>query len=183
LTNVAMPDFQMRELPAASPVLGRGEFVREELAAPDLVKGLRQPAWRIKGTITKSAVDTFLFAQFLYPQPLDLQGTDFLVLDSWVPPGQRTPNQLLVILREKEGAEYLASTGRQLGVPGHNRTWLPLSLFRLAGWSHDQNGHLDLSSITEVRIGWGGYIGTEGEKVEFILSLPQTAALKQRVRN
>jgi hypothetical protein len=183
LTNAAMPDLQTHELPAALPVLGRGEFVREELAAPDLVKDLREPAWRIKGTITKSGVDTFLFAQFLYPQSLDLQGTDFLVLDSWVPPGQRTPNQLLVILREKEGAEYLASTGRQLGVPGHNRTWLPLSVFHLAGWSHDQNGHLDLSSITEVRVGWGGYIGTEGEKVEFTLSLPQTAALKQRPPN
>jgi hypothetical protein len=128
-------------------------------------------------------VDTFLFAQFHYPQPLDLQGTDFLVLDSWVPQGQRTPNQLLVILREKEGAEYLASTGRQLGVPGHNRTWLPLSTFRLAGWSHDQNGHLDLSDIAEVRVGWGGYIGTEGEKVEFTVSLPQTAALNQRPAN
>lgn len=183
LTNATMPALQTRELPAASPVLGRGEFVREELAAPNPVKGLQEPAWRIKGTITKSGVDTFLFAQFLYPQPLDLQGTDFLVLDSWVPPGQRTPNQLLVILREKEGAEYLASTGRQLGVPGHNRTWLPLSLFRLAGWSHDQNGHLDLSAITEVRVGWGGYIGTEGEKVEFTVSLPQTAALKQRAPN
>ena len=183
LTNAAMPALQTRELPATSPVLGRGEFVREELAAPEPVKGLREPAWRIKGTITKSGVDTFLFAQFLYPQPLDLQGTDFLVLDSWVPPGQRTPNQLLVILREKEGAEYLASTGRQLGVPGHNRTWLPLGQFMLAGWSHDQNGHLDLSSITEVRVGWGGYIGTEGEKVEFTVSLPQTAALKQRVPN
>jgi hypothetical protein len=183
LTNAAMPDLQTRELPVTSPMLGRGEFVREQLAAPDLVKGLREPAWRIKGTITKSGVDTFLFAQFVYAQPLDLQGTDFLVLDSWVPQGQRTPNQLLVVLREKEGAEYLASTGRQLGVPGHNRTWLPLSQFKLAGWSHDQNGHLDLSSITEVRVGWGGYIGTEGEKVEFTLSLPQTAALKQRVPN
>jgi hypothetical protein len=183
LTNAAMPALQTRELPVASPVLGRGEFVREQLAAPDLVKGLREPAWRVKGTITKSGVDTFLFAQFLYPQSLDLQGTDFLVLDSWVPQGQRTPNQLLVILREKEGAEYLASTGRQLGVPGHNRTWLPLSLFRLAGWSHDQNGHLDLSSITEVRVGWGGYIGAERENVEFTVALPQTAALKQRVRN
>ena len=183
LTNMAMPELHTRELPVTSPVLGRGEFVREELAAPNLGKGLRQPAWRIQGTITKSGVDTFLFAQFLYPQPLDLQGTEFLVLDSWVPPGQRTPNQLLVILREKEGAEYLANTGRQLGVPGHNRSWLPLSIFHLAGWSHDQKGHLDLSAITEVRVGWGGYIGTEGEKVEFTVSLPQTAALKQRAPN
>ncbi len=183
LTNAAMPALQTRELPAAQPVLARGEFVREELSAPDLVKGLREPAWRVKGTITRSGVDTFLFTQFLYPQSLDLQGTEFLVLDSWIPQGQRTPNQLLVVLREKEGAEYLASTGRQLGVPGHNRTWLPLSQFKLAGWSQDQNGHLDLSSITEVRVGWGGYLGAEGEKVEFSLSLPQIATLKRQPPN
>lgn len=183
LTNATMPALQTRELPAAQPVLARGEFVREELSAPDLVKGLREPAWRVKGTITRSGVDTFLFAQFLYPQSLDLQGTEFLVLDSWIPQGQRTPNQLLVVLREKEGAEYLASTGRQLGVPGHNRTWLPLSQFKLAGWSQDQNGHLDLSSITEVRVGWGGYLGAEGEKVEFSLSLPQIATLKRQPPN
>ena len=183
LTNAAMPALEVRDLPAASPVLGRGEFVREELAAAAPLQGTRQPAWRIKGTLTKGGVDTFLFAQFLYPQTLDLHGADFLVLDIWVPQAQRTPNQLLVILHEKEGAEYLANTGRLLGVPGYSRTWLPLSLFRLAGWSHDQNGHLDLSDITELRVGWGGYLGAEGEQVEFSLSTPQTAAVKQRLQH
>jgi hypothetical protein len=42
---------------------------------------------------------------------------------------------------------------------------------------------LDLSSVAEVRIGWGSYIGAEGEKVEFTVALPQTAALKQRPAN
>jgi hypothetical protein len=37
---------------------------------------------------------------------------------------------------------------------------------------------LDLAAITEVRIGWGGYIGTEREKVEFTVALPQTAVAK-----
>jgi hypothetical protein len=183
LTDAALPPLDVRALPAASPVLGRGEFVREELAAPELAKAPPQPAWRIKATLTKGGVDTFLFAQFPYPQTLDLQGADFLVLDTWVPPGQRTPNQLLVILHEKDGADYLANTGRLLGVSGHSRTWLPLSRFQLAGWSHDQNGHLDLSDITELRVGWGGYIGAEGEKVEFSLALPQTAVVKQSSRN
>jgi hypothetical protein len=42
---------------------------------------------------------------------------------------------------------------------------------------------LDLSDTTELRVGWGGYLGTEGEQVEFTLSLPQTAAVKQGNRN
>ena len=58
-----------------------------------------------------------------------------------------------------------------------------MSQFKLAGWSQDQNGHLDLSSITEVRVGWGGYLGAEGEKVEFSLSLPQIATLKRQPPN
>ena len=179
LTDDALPNLIVRTLPEATPLLGRGEFVREDLAAATPAQAARQPAWRVRGTLTKGGVDTFLFVQFLYKQTLDLHEADFLVLDTWVPQSQRTPAQLLVILRDQEGTEYMANTGCLLGVPGYARTWLPLSLFHLAGWSRDNNGHLNLSNITEVRVGWGGYFGAQGEKVEFSLTLPQVATLKQ----
>ena len=177
LTEAALPNLTLRNLPTASPTAVRGEFVREELAPAATGHGA-QPAWRVTGQLARSGVDVFLFASFSYAPPLDARGTDFLVLDAWVPQGQTTRNQLLAILHEKEGADYLASTGCLLGEPGHSRLWLPLSLFQLAGWSHDQDGHLDLSSIAEIRIGWGGYHGTEGEKIEFSLTLPQLGTLE-----
>ena len=116
-----------------------------------------------------------MFVRFPYADGLDLRKAEWLVLDTWVPPAQRTPTQLLVVLRQKNGAEYLASTGRYLGAAGHEQTCLPLSRFQLAGWSNDPNGRLDPSSVTEIRVGWGGYFGSEGEKVEFTLCAPRSA--------
>jgi hypothetical protein len=50
-----------------------------------------------------------------------------------------------------------------------------LTSFRLAGWSKDTDGRLDLEAIRGIRIGWGGYYGAEGEVVEFIVGSPQIA--------
>jgi hypothetical protein len=36
---------------------------------------------------------------------------------------------------------------------------------------------LDLSRVDEVRIGWGGYYGTEGETVEFGMVLPRIGGM------
>jgi hypothetical protein len=30
--------------------------------------------------------------------------------------------------------------------------------------------------VSEIRIGWGGYLGTEGERLEFSAALPQTGS-------
>ena len=65
-----------------------------------------------------------------------------------------------------------------LGAPGRDCTYIPLTRFQLAGWSKDNNGELDLNRVDEVRVGWGGYLGTEGEKVAFSFALPQMGAVK-----
>jgi len=173
IQNDALPGLDLRDLPAVPPRVGRGEFVREELAK-ETHNGNR-PAWRAKAVLTKGNVDTFLFLSFPYTLPQDLRGADCIVLDTWVPTGQRTPTQLLVILHEQSGADYLAGTGRALGAPGHEQTCVSLNRFQLAGWSSDKNGHLDPSSVAEIRIGWGGYLGAEGEQIEFTLAQPRTA--------
>ena len=131
------------------------------------------PAWRMSDTLTKTGVDTFLFARLTYATPLNLKGSEFLVLDSWVPAGQRTGAQILAVLHEKNGADYIAATGRALGAAEYLRVYVPLDRFALAGWSKDPNQQLDLDSISEIRIGWGGYLGAEGEKVQFSVALPQ----------
>jgi hypothetical protein len=129
------------------------------------------------GTLTKGNTDTFLFLSFEYPQTVDLSGAACLSVESWVPEGQRTPARLLVILREKDGGQYLADTGRPLASPGHFQAFVPWSRFAPAGWAKDPDGRLDLANVVALSIGWGGYYGSEGEKVEFHLALPQSARL------
>jgi hypothetical protein len=96
-------------------------------------------------------------------------------LESWVPDGQHAPTQLLVILQEKEGGDFLANTARSLGTPGHERTILPLGLLQLARWSKDADGLLDLSRVSQIRVGWGGYCGSAGQEIEFRLTAPRMA--------
>jgi len=167
------PVLSLRPLPAAEPTTPHGEFVRAELA-PDAAHARPGSAcWQATAVLTKSRVDTFLFAQFQYPEPLDLAAADCLAIETWVPDGQTTPSQLLVILHEAGGGDFIAYTSRSLAAPGRERTFVPLNRFQLAGWSKDADGVLDLSKVAEIRIGWGGYLGTEGERIQFSLALPQ----------
>lgn len=174
LAAAGVPRFARRELLSTSPEIARGEFVREQMEP--MARG-GKPGFRIRGTLTKSQVDTYLFARFFPKQPLDLREADALVFDTSVPEGQRMTGQLLVILHEKGGADYLANTGRLLSAPGTEECWVSPENFQLAGWSTDANGRLDLEEITEVRIGWGGYYGEEGETVEFTVGLPEAATV------
>jgi hypothetical protein len=169
----ALPNLVLRPLPEVQPVVSRGEFVREELSREALPGASGTRPWQVKATLTKGQVDTFLFVRFAYPQSLDLSRTDCLEIETWVPSGQQTPTQLLVILQEKDGGDFLASTPRSLGASGHDRTFIPLSRFQLAGWSKDADGVLDPARVAEIRIGWGGYFGNAGERVVFSLAAPQ----------
>jgi hypothetical protein len=172
-----LPGLTLRPVPAVEPTTPHGEFVRASLA-PDTARGRDgAPAWEIKGAITKSKVDTFQFASFHYPKLLDLGGTDCVVLDTWVPDGQRMPSQVLVILAEEGGEDYIAHSGRSLAAPGHERSYVPLRQFQRAGWSKPGDGVLDLARVRDLRIGWGGYLGTEGEVVRFSLALPQLGSV------
>jgi len=153
-----------------------GEFVRAEVG-PDAAPATKAPVWQASAVLTKGKVDTFLFAQFHYAQPLDWSAADFLALETWVPDGQSTPNQLLVILHEQDGGDFVVETGRSLAAPGHERRSIPLSRFQLAGWSTDADGVLDLKRVTDIRIGWGGYLGTEGEEIQFSVALPQVGSV------
>lgn len=162
--NAASPSFVAKPLPSVKPVVGKGEFVRAELT------GDEKAGWCAAATLTKSRVDTHLFLSCNFAQPLDLSRADGLTLETTVPEKQTTHSQLLVILVQKNGAQYLAGSGRRLDLPGRIRTQVLLSDFSLAGWSKDPGGRLDLSQITAIRVGWGGYFGEEGEKIEFTLN-------------
>jgi len=34
--------------------------------------------------------------------------------------------------------------------------------------------------VSDIRIGWGGYLGVENEKIQFSVSLPQVGAVKAK---
>jgi len=171
LRTGALPSLKLEELPVTDVALAGGEFVRHEWSAagPPGPSAGSTRGWHARATLTKSHVDTFLFVRLAHPPGYDLSGADLLVFESVVPAGQRTPTQLLVILREADGSDYLASTGRALSAPGHSQTFLSLSRFQVAGWSQDENGRLDPATVSEIRIGWGGYLGAQDEVVEFSL--------------
>jgi hypothetical protein len=177
-----LPNLSLRPVPHVEPTTPHGEFVRSELTRDESSSRPEVPAWQATGTLTKGQVDTFLFAQFHYAQPLDFSSADCLAIESWVPPGQKTPSRLLVILHEDGGGDFLADTGRSLSGPAHERSYVPLNRFQHAGWSKDDDGVLDAKRVSDVRIGWGGYLGTEGEKVVFSVALPELGALHQSVR-
>jgi hypothetical protein len=179
LDRGALPSLSLRAVPEAEPTVPHGEFVRAELT-PDVAHARAgSRAWHAAAVLTKAKVDTHLFTQFRYPQPLDLSHADCLAIETWVPEGQTTANRILVILHEVGGGDFLADTGRSMAAPGWDQTLVALNRFKLAGWSRDADGVLDLRKVGEIRIGWGGYTGAEGEKVQFSVALPQVGVLWQ----
>ena len=173
--SAALPNLVQRPVPLVEPTVPHGTYVEATLApAPEVGPG---PAWQATGRLTKGRVDTFLFAQFPFAVPLDLSQADCLVIDTWVPAGQRTPAQLLVILGETGGADFLANTGRSLAAPGYERCFVPLRQFQRAGWSGAGNGAPDLHHVRDLRVGWGGYLGSTRETVRFSVALPEWASL------
>lgn len=171
-----LPGLVFRALEPVTPTLLRGEFVRGELTS---VVGLspNTPAWEATAVLTRGGVDTWLFVQFHFSPPLDLSTADCLALDTWVPEGQSTPNQLLVIMHEEGGGDFFAETGRSLAAPGREQSFVPFARFQLAGWSQDADGELDRTRVSDLRVGWGGYLGREGESVRFRLARPRVGGV------
>ncbi|HPO37319.1 MAG TPA: glycosyl hydrolase [Kiritimatiellia bacterium] len=149
---------------AGRPTIGKGTHVRAELAG-DAAGG-----WRAPATLTRGQVDTHLFVSFPYTQPLDLSGYEGLVLDTAVPAGQRTAAELLVFIQTADGGTYLGRTGRFLNVAGAARAYALFGQF--AAFGNTQKA-LDLTQVTAIRIGWGGYFGSEGETVDLTVHPPQ----------
>lgn len=180
LSQEALPGMTFVRLPQVTPTLAGDPQVEKSQAPDEAHSRPASPAWRITGKLLKGNVNTHLFACLSYPEGCDLSGASCLAIEAWVPAGQRTPAELLVILHDRDGGDYLASSGCSLGVSGRLEAFLPLSAFKLAGWSKDPDGVLDAGAVTDIRIGWGGYFGTEGETVEFSLALPRVGRLATR---
>ncbi|MGC8744037.1 MAG: glycosyl hydrolase [Verrucomicrobiia bacterium] len=157
------------------PATGKGEFVKSEIN--DEVAGDNKILWNAMATLTKSDVDTWLFLSFKIDDASQIKIDNLLSFKIRIPSGQKTRNQILVIIKEKNGGDFIADTGSFLDESGEKTIFVPLKKFRLAGWSKDENGILDVNKIEEIRIGWGGYIGKEGETISFASSAPEITRL------
>jgi hypothetical protein len=87
-----------------------------------------------------------------------------------------------MILAEEGGEDFIASTGRSLASPGRERSFIPFRQFQRAGWSKPGDGTLDLKRVRDLRVGWGGYLGAEGEVVRFSVALPQLGRVARQPR-
>ena len=165
--SMTFEPFPKTPKPTASP----GQFVQAELAGDDT------SGWSASAALNKGQVDTFLFLNFVYTNPLDLTSCEGLAFDVSVPKGQRAPTELLVFLHATTGDRFLAGTGQYLNMPGSSRVYAMFSQFKPFGQTH---GPLDLSRIAGASIGWGGYLGTAGEHITFTVRPPQRVLYRRK---
>lgn len=163
------------QLKSSPPLIGKGEFVKSEIN--EEVGKDNKILWNSMARLTKSDVDTWLFLSFKIDDAPQIRIDNLLSFKIRIPTGQKTRNQILVIIKEKNGGDFIADTGSFLDESGEKTIFVPLKKFRLAGWSKDENGLLDVNKIEEIRIGWGGYIGKEGETVSFASTAPEITRL------
>ena len=182
VSDGALPGLVLNSTGKTTPSIQHGAKVHAEIVEDPNLSRTNAPVWRATSVLTKGQVDSYLFVSFHYAQLLDLSSADSLVLDTWVPDGQRTPNRWLVILHEEGGGDFIADTGRSLATPGQERTFISLNRFQLAGWSKDKDGVLDLKRVRDIRIGWGGYFGVEHESVQFSVALPQIGSIVTKMK-
>ncbi len=158
-------------LPDVKPDWGKGEYVEAELTADEAHSTTDRPAWKYVGTLTKSDTDTFLFAAFRF-DPQDVSGAEGLDLRLWAPEGQQSPAQCYVMVVDAAGHTWATSLETRLSDFGEFRALVPFSKLTPASWEEQAKGPLDLTQVAGVVVGWGGYFGKEGERLEYTTALP-----------
>ena len=162
---------QLTPLPDVTPDWAKGQFVDAELVADDVHTTPERPAWTFTGTLTKADTDTFLFAVFPFA-PLDVAGADGLEIRMWAPDGQGSSAQCFVMLGDEAGHTWATSLDVRLCDVRELRRLVPFGQLKPAGWAKQPEGSVDFSRVTRVVIGWGGYFGKDGERLEYTAALP-----------
>jgi len=173
-----IPGMSAEALPETAPTLSYGQYVSGTVEQDARYSTAERTVWQAAGVITKSAVDTFLFSILNYPTPVDLRQSGYVTLDVWLPEGQKASVPLLVVLCDTAGVEYCAEAGVPMNASGHCHCTVAVNSFERAGWCRITDKPLDMGSIATIRIGWGGYLGTENEQVRFSFSAPGIASFQ-----
>jgi hypothetical protein len=153
-----------------------GEFVAAEpVVTAHLADG--QPGWRVLGEVRKGDVDTFLFLRLRFSPAVDGSQADFIVIDMEVPGGQDVGAPAYLFAVEADGGEFLAPLGFALNESGHQCAWVPWDRLAPVAWNKAGDGVLDRAQLVELRVGWGGYHGRAGERLEFTVAAPRLGRL------
>jgi hypothetical protein len=113
-----VPVFKSEVIGTGAPTVGKGEFVQATQTG-DATTG-----WCAAAKVSQTCPDTHLFQSFQFAQPVDLRGSDGLVIETTVPNTSQAKIELLVQLHVSDGGHFLASTGRMLSTPGTNRSYV-----------------------------------------------------------
>jgi hypothetical protein len=153
-----------------------GEHVAAEpVATTTLPDG--QPGWRVVGQVRTSDVDTFLFLRLRFSPAVEGSQADFIVVDMDVPTGQSVAAQAYLFAVEADGGEFLAPLGFALNEAGLQHAWVPWDRLKPVPWNKAGDGVLDRAKLVELRLGWGGYHGRVGERLEFSVAAPRLGRL------
>ena len=129
---------------------------------------------RVTADLAEGGIDSWCFLELRYEALRDLGGLRAIELLMRTPARQEAcgARTFIILLEENEDgtvADYIADTHRGMGLSGLRRTSVPMGMFQLAGWSRDPDGGLDPARIRAIRVGWGGYHGKKGERIDFDL--------------
>ena len=150
-------------LPEVKPAMAQGEFVRTEVTPDAAHSQPERPAWPAASKLTKGQVDTFMFVRFLLPRTLEPGGRRV--------PGDRclgsgrpaTPDSAPGHRAGKGRRRFHRQHRRLAGSPGHHRLFVPVEPAPAArAGPRTRTASLDLKQVSEVRIGWGGYLRNRG---------------------
>lgn len=166
----------LTDLPAPQVDQSKGEHVAAEAAvAASLGDG--RPGWKSVGRVTRSNVDTFLFVRFRCAVPVDGSASDLIVVDLDVPSGQTVAGAAHLFVEDAAAGLFLAPLGFALNEAGPHRVWVPWSRLKPFGGTKGETRSLDRTRLVEFRVGWGGYHGQEGERLEFTAAVPRLGRL------
>lgn len=166
-----LPGVRAADLPpTGQPTTGTGPSVRATLSA-----AANGSSWNAKSLLTKDNADSWCFVRFTYPKPIDLRHAFGIAIDCEIPAGQSSPARMFAYVHERDGGDYIADLGRTTADPGARTHYLALQRFHHFGGSPDPDGKLSPDRIAAISIGWGGYSGDAGERIEFTVAPPRAA--------
>jgi hypothetical protein len=79
------------------------------------------------------------------------------------------PTPLMLQIVEKSGGIWVTWPQHNEEDKGTRVYYVLFNLARLAPWSHDDNGRLDVANVREIMVGWGGHNGNSGQKHGFMV--------------
>lgn len=163
-----LPRLTSQPLTPCQPTCSHGTWVTARFSSQADSSG----KYQAEGILQKSDTDTYEFIVFDYPNPEDCSDIMGFRIPVFIPARQPGATPLRIIVRDRNGIEYMATTEFLLSEPLREQVFLPRWRFEWAGWN-TLPPPIDWSAIVHIRVGWGGYFGKKGERLTFLTGAPE----------